>query len=212
MFKAPARSKRRLAAALGTRAEALAARLFECAHEDLAAWEGPVCYAPAAAADAAWLASRLPGERPLVVLQRDGNLGRRLNQVNAALARTGLSRQIFLGIDCPALDGDYLAKAAGALAYHDLVVGPAADGGAVLIGTRRTLPAIEALPWSTGDLCDALLARVAAAGWRSTALEMRADVDTLEDLEAAATTLETDARPARRALASWLAAAAEAQP
>lgn len=209
MFKAPARSKRRLAASIGVGAETLAGRLFDCAQEDLAAWGGPVCYAPAAPADAAWLETRLPGERPRIVTQPDGNLGHRLNHVNATLAGVGLSRQIFLGIDCPALDAGYLAAAAAALAAHDLVVGPAADGGAVLIATRHVLPPIETLPWSTAALGNALLARVAALGWRSKLLDARADIDTLEDLRAAATALETDERPARRALARWLATANE---
>jgi uncharacterized protein len=199
MFKAPARSKRRLAGTIGAQADELAARLFDCACEDLGAWAGPVCFAPAEAADAAWLSAAI-GAQPLVVLQGEGNLGRRINRVNAALEGAGLARQIFLGIDCPVLDAAYLAEATAALGANDLVIGPAVDGGAVLIATRRLLPALEALPWSTAALGAALQERVDALGWRHAVLQTRADIDTLQDLATAAAALEADPRPARIAL------------
>lgn len=203
MFKAPRRSKRRLARRIGGLAEHLALRLFECAVEDLSDWAGPVCFAPAEARDAAWLTASL-GAQPLVVLQQEGNLGRRINHVNSALTRAGFTRQIFLGIDCPALGPGYLGAAAEALAVHELALGPATDGGAVLIGVSRPLPDFEALPWSTPALAEALIALVAAQGWRCAKLATLADVDTLEDVRAAAAALEADPRPARRALVRFV--------
>jgi len=55
-LKAPARSKRRLATEIGAAATDAAEHLLACALEDAAAWRGPVVLAPAADADADWLA------------------------------------------------------------------------------------------------------------------------------------------------------------
>jgi glycosyltransferase A (GT-A) superfamily protein (DUF2064 family) len=202
MMKSAARSKRRLAARLGTeRATQAAQRLLDCACEDLAAWRGPRCAAPSAADDQL-------GAPPAdaVVVQRDGNLGERINHVNDELIRRGFARQLFIGIDCPSLDVAYLARAAAALDEHDTVLGPAADGGVVLMGVRGYWPSLAELPWSTDALCEALRAACAASGSRCALLPRLQDVDTPSDLAALRTKLRGDPRPARQALVRWLSA------
>jgi glycosyltransferase A (GT-A) superfamily protein (DUF2064 family) len=201
MMKSAVRSKRRLAEHIGARrATEIAQRLLDCACEDLAAWPGPTCVAPSAADELA--------DSPLadtVVLQRSGNLGERILHVNAELLRLGFERQLYVGIDCPSLDTAYLERAAAELGHHDTVLGPAADGGVVLMGVRGGWPALAELPWSTSALFESLLAACTAAG--STAvLPQRSDVDTVEDLAVLRGELLGDPRPARRALATWLAA------
>jgi len=204
MMKSAARSKRRLAERIGARrATEVAQRLLDCAREDLAAWPGPTCVAPSTAAERA---DGPPADT--VVVQRDGNLGERIQHVNAELLRLGFERQLYVGIDCPSLDAQYLERAAAELGRHDAVLGPAADGGVVLMGVRGAWPALAALPWSTSTLFESLLAACAAAG--STAvLPPRSDVDMVEDLAALRGDLSGDTRPARRALANWLAAQAD---
>src|SRR5690606_9783520 len=144
MLKAPERSKRRLAARLGDAVAAEAARrLAACAVEDLAAWPGRSWLAPAAPGDLDWLGDAATGHS--IVLQGEGNLGARIERVAATLRRQGLDAQIFIGIDCPELDAAYLARAAAALETHDFVLGPATDGGVVLMGARRAWPPLEPL-------------------------------------------------------------------
>jgi glycosyltransferase A (GT-A) superfamily protein (DUF2064 family) len=206
MFKAPDRSKRRLAGEIGPLAAAAAARLCDCALEDLADWPGAVCYAPAHAADRAWLETRVPPGPSPVLLQRGRNLGARINDVAGQLRGRGFERQIFIGIDCPGLDQGYLRQAANRLLTHDAVLGPAADGGVVLLGARRPWPELDALPWSTGALRERLGALCRAAGWSVATLPAREDVDDLSDLRAARRSLAGDERPARRALCDWLQA------
>lgn len=205
MLKAPERSKQRLAERIGSLASALAERLCSCALEDLDTWPGPVCLAPAAAADIDWLGERTLGTEH-VVLQAPGNLGERINHVNAALGRAGHDRQIFIGIDCPELDDGYLADAARALDTHDAVLGPARDGGVVLMGARRPWPPLGGLDWSSAELGSQLGALCRSRDWRIRELPTRTDVDTLEDLGGLKRTLSDDARPARRRLSDWLAA------
>lgn len=204
MFKAPERSKRRLAAAIGPLASIAAEHLCRCALEDVAAWPGPVCFAPADDADGEWLAERT-GRSGAIVLQRRGNLGERINHVNGVLRSQGFARQIFIGIDCPELDSRYLGEAAAALDDHDAVFGPAQDGGVVLMGARREWPDLGGLAWSSVSLMAELERLCRQYGWKTARLAPLADIDTLEDLDAYRRGMPDDPRPARRALGAWLA-------
>ena len=210
MFKAPGRSKRRLARTLGAAASGAAERLFECAVEDMREWSGPVCFAPAARDDYEWLQEHFGGDaRALTVLQGEGNLGERINNVNRALWRQGQRRQILIGIDCPALTTAEIARAGRALESSDAVLGPAVDGGAVLIASRRLWPPLGDLPWSEPHLLEALTRLCRSQRWRVDLTSTLADVDTAEDLRAAGRALANDVRPARRALLAWIEANGE---
>lgn len=204
MFKAPQRSKQRLAAEIGTLASDAAGHLLDCALEDLASWPGPICFAPASDADRACVDRRIDARAEMIVQQGD-NLGARINHVNRALLRRGLQRQIFIGIDCPRLDADYLERAAAALRDHDVVLGPASDGGVVLMASRCAWPDLRPLPWGGAHLMSALEQRCIAGGHRLCRLEALSDIDSLSDLRAARAWLGGDARPARRRLSGWLA-------
>ncbi len=71
--------------------------------------------------------------------QGPGDLGVRMSAALAeALAAT--DRAILIGSDCPDYTPAYLSAAFAALADRDAVLGPAADGGYVLIGLRRPAP------------------------------------------------------------------------
>ncbi|MBN1237669.1 MAG: DUF2064 domain-containing protein [Gammaproteobacteria bacterium] len=203
MLKAPDRSKRRLAAEMGRSAADAADRLSACAIEDMRHWRGFRCFAPAEAADGEWLAGRALPEGA-EIRQQGENLGARINHVNRELCKLGWPRQIFIGVDCPRLDQSYLERAASALTRHDAVLGPAVDGGVVLMGARRPWPELTGLPWSTAALRDALRSTCEAAGWSVATLEPLTDVDRFEDLAPLERSLRGDPRPARRALREWV--------
>ena len=111
-------------------------------------------------------------------------------------ALTRADAVLLVGTDCPLLDADRLAQAAALLAHHDAVLGPAEDGGYVLVGARRPLPFAE-IRWSSPHAFDDTAAGLARAGIHWAALPVLWDVDEPADLarwEALQPTLPVTAR------------------
>ena len=88
---------------------------------------------------------RLWPPRILVTGQGRGDLGERMRR---ALAECPPGPAVLVGTDIPALGPQHIAEAFRLLGSHDLVFGPAADGGFWLIGTRRS----PRLPPSFGEV------------------------------------------------------------
>ncbi|MEM1439443.1 MAG: DUF2064 domain-containing protein [Pseudomonadota bacterium] len=179
----------------------LAERLFSCAAEDLLAWPGPRVICVDRTDDVDWAARQCPGVR--VVVQGPGNLGARLQRATEDLTE-GSAPILFIGSDAPTVDTTYLLEAANALSTHDVVLGAAADGGVVAMGTRAGWPELEPLPWSTATLGAELATACEARGWRVQWLGAHTDIDTPNALDAVMGTLALDGRPARRSLVAWL--------
>ncbi|MEQ8263519.1 TIGR04282 family arsenosugar biosynthesis glycosyltransferase [Pseudohaliea sp.] len=116
--------------------------------------------------------------------QQGADLGERmLHALATALADS--PRVVLVGSDCPGLDDAYVEAAFAALATADVVLGPALDGGYVLIGVRRVDALLfRGVDWSTSKVLAQTLARVDALGWRAALLEPRRDIDRPEDLAA----------------------------
>lgn len=73
--------------------------------------------------------------------QRQGDLGRRMKLPFATLPPGPV---VLVGSDIPAMHPCHVARAFDLLGRHDLVFGPARDGGFWLVGARRVRP----LPYS----------------------------------------------------------------
>ncbi|MCH7908295.1 MAG: TIGR04283 family arsenosugar biosynthesis glycosyltransferase, partial [Candidatus Hydrogenedentes bacterium] len=119
----------------------------------------------------------------------DGDLGDRMGLAFREAFRDGLDRVIIVGTDCPDLTGPILRSAFDRLAQHDVVLGPATDGGYYLIGVRREAT-VRALPhilsqidWGTEHVFGQTLAAVRAQGLSGSTLPPLDDVDHPEDLE-----------------------------
>lgn len=94
----------------------------------------------------------------------------------------GQDRAIVIGSDCPGITTDYLKEALSALDDHDLVIGPALDGGYTLLGMRTLEPSLfRDMEWSTERVLPDTLARAEAAGLSVCQLAPLSDVDYLED-------------------------------
>jgi rSAM/selenodomain-associated transferase 1 len=116
-------------------------------------------------------------------VQRGADLGDRMhNAADEALRRAGAV--VLVGADCPGLDADYVRAALQALADTDAVLGPAEDGGYVLLGLKRTAPAelFSGVPWGTGAVADTTRGRLHALGWGWRELPVLWDLDRPTDL------------------------------
>jgi uncharacterized protein len=116
---------------------------------------------------------------PDVILkqQADGDL---TNRLTAALDPAPV---IFFGADTPDLSREIVSSAIAALASHDVVVGPADDGGYYLIGMARPYPdLLQGIDWSTERVFAQTMSKAEAAGLRVAVLETLADCDRPEDL------------------------------
>lgn len=180
----PGLAKTRLIPALGAEgAAALAARMLQhTLAEALAAGLGPVtlCAAPDAAHAA--FAGVVQARQVAVVDQGDGDLGARMQRAfERALPRH--AGALLVGTDAPALDAAVLQAAHRQLQDHDAVIGPAHDGGYVLIGLRRAEPRLfTGMPWSTPQVLALTRERLREAGLRWAELPPLHDVDDPADL------------------------------
>lgn len=117
--------------------------------------------------------------------QEGDDLGERMRHAAAReLAAEDVDSVLIIGSDCPALTADYLESALAALADGvELVLGPARDGGYVLIGLRR-VPAglFDGVEWGGANVREQTLARAGKLGLRRHLLAPSWDVDTAADL------------------------------
>lgn len=127
-------------------------------------------------ADAAQFADWL-GPEVRFVKQAEGDLTARL------LACLDPAPVIFFGADTPDLGTQHVEAAIAALDQHEVVIGPAEDGGYYLIGMRRPMPELLTdMPWSTDQVLPETLARLARAGIAPALLGTLADCDRPDDL------------------------------
>jgi uncharacterized protein len=186
MAKAPEAgyAKTRLIPALGPHgAAALAARLLQHAVAQArrsAVGSVELCCAPDARHPgfAAWATDT----DVALSDQGEGDLGCRMAR---ALERglTHHARVLLMGTDAPGLDASVLSAAAAALGTTDAVFVPALDGGYVLVGLCRPLPALfDAMPWSTPQVMACTRERLALAGVAHTELAPLPDIDVPADL------------------------------
>ena len=117
--------------------------------------------------------------------QGEGDLGMRMARALEFALAAG-APALLIGCDCPALTSAYLREAAGVLAGgSDAVLGPAEDGGYVLIGLARSPPAqlFENIAWGTASVMQETRTRLARRNWRWRELALLWDVDRPEDLQ-----------------------------
>ncbi len=117
--------------------------------------------------------------------QQGDELGARMHHTFDHLFSQGYQRVILVGTDAPSLPLTHYRDAMEALSRHDLVIGPASDGGYYLIGmTRPQASLFESIPWSTDRVMPLTQEKALAAGLKTALLPTWSDVDTVDDLQA----------------------------
>ena len=112
------------------------------------------------------------------VPQGGGDLGERMQRA----ITEAQCPAILIGSDCPEINLKDIATAHKALGKHDVVLGPAIDGGYWLIGLQSPCPVLfDGILWSADNVLKETLARSEKAGLSVHLLRELADVDTVED-------------------------------
>lgn len=90
---------------------------------------------------------------------------------------------VLIGSDCPAIDSEYLQAAFLALDEVPVVLGPAEDGGYVLIGMTAFAPTLfSGIPWGSEQVLIHTRQRLADLRWQWHELDILPDIDRPEDL------------------------------
>lgn len=107
--------------------------------------------------------------------QGAGDLGARLARVPAPC--------LIVGTDSPRLPSVILRQALVALPDHDVILGPADDGGYYLIALRAPQPALfDGIAWSTSEVLAQTWTRASELGLTVALLPPFYDIDTPADL------------------------------
>lgn len=114
--------------------------------------------------------------------QQGADLGARMAHAMNQNIERGLSA-IIIGTDCPALSAADFEKTLSLLDNNDIVIGPADDGGYVLMGlTRFSATLFSDIQWGTNEVLKKSRERIRALQWPSAELKIFRDIDRPEDL------------------------------
>jgi rSAM/selenodomain-associated transferase 1 len=137
-----------------------------------------------------------------VVVQRGNGLADGLVSTFEQLCTPAGRRVVAFNADSPHLEPSVLESAFEALRNHDLVVGPADDGGYYLIGARQTYRALfDDESMSKRSAFEALIAKAEELGLRAAVMPEHYDVDLPADAVRLAGELSKDPRRAPRTAA-----------
>lgn len=120
-----------------------------------------------------------------VIKQHGDNLGERMLKVFNCLFDEGFDQALIIGSDIPGIDAACISRASAMLDSHQMVIGPALDGGYYLIGFNRGdfYPDVfENIPWSSDQVLPLTLKAASSANISVAALHPLRDMDTLDDL------------------------------
>ena len=119
------------------------------------------------------------------VPQGEGPLGLKMYNAFRDAFADGVRHAVAVGADCPLAVGPVLERAFDSLTNHDVVIGPATDGGYYAIGMNRLHPLLfdSRIPWGTDMVLSMTREIIAHSRIRSCVLQPLSDVDTPDDLK-----------------------------
>jgi len=115
--------------------------------------------------------------------QQGIDLGERMHRAFTASFAEGATKAIIIGSDCPDISANIINDAFDALNMHDVVIGPAEDGGYYLLGLKETIALLFTdKQWSTATVLKNTLADVERLGLSVGLLPTLSDLDNANDL------------------------------
>lgn len=117
-------------------------------------------------------------------LQHKGDLGEKMNAAFENAFASGYTSVVIIGSDCQQLTQEIIQQAFAALETHDVVIGPALDGGYYLLGMKKLHPPFfRNKQWSTEHVFPDTLEDTRALHLTYTLLPILSDVDKAEDFD-----------------------------
>jgi len=119
-------------------------------------------------------------------VQINGNLGEKMsNAIQRVFSHSNYESVIIIGSDCSEISAWHLQKATDLLQDHDVVIGPAEDGGYYLLGMNKYQEFLFVnKDWSTKELLQQTLHDITNHNLTVELLPTLRDIDYVEDLEA----------------------------
>ena len=117
--------------------------------------------------------------------QTGKDLGERMKNAFEEIFKEGFNRAILIGSDIPDLPAEHISQGFEFLGNHDVVIGPAVDGGYYLIGFKRegfVHDVFNNIAWSTDRVLSETLQVLKSNCITPHFLNMWSDVDTEDDL------------------------------
>ena len=119
------------------------------------------------------------------MVQSGADLGEKMKRAFQEQFTQGYNRVCIIGSDCFELTSDIILEAFAKLEEHDVVIGPAADGGYYLLGMKYLQPNLfQGKNWSTDSVLKDTLADIKQSGLSVALLPSLTDVDEEKDLPA----------------------------
>lgn len=113
--------------------------------------------------------------------QPAGDLGMRLTE-GFCRGHSRPARTVAIGTDCLEVDAGSIEIAFRELDSHQVVIGPATDGGYYLIGSAEPRPGLfENIHWSSDRTLSDQLEVCRRHQWSTALLPLRSDIDTWDD-------------------------------
>jgi len=165
-------------------------RLYMCFVEDIldtlvrGGIDVTICYDPSDGKEkmVAWLGGSYD-----MMPQQGGALGEKMAHAFSEIFSKGTERAVLIGSDFPDFEVDIVHDAFAKLLTHDVVLGPAADGGYYLIGFQAgsfSPTLFNDMPWGSRHVFMKTAGRITEANLSMATLRQWHDIDTLEDLKA----------------------------
>ncbi|MCP4747791.1 MAG: DUF2064 domain-containing protein [Desulfobacteraceae bacterium] len=114
--------------------------------------------------------------------QVKADLGRRMYSAMDHVFEQGARKVVLVGTDIAGMQPWHVEKAFEALNTHDVVLGPAADGGYWLVGSNRPVDIFRNINWGTDQVLAQTLESARRLGLKVARTAVLNDIDTPEDL------------------------------
>ncbi|TDH21610.1 glycosyltransferase [Segetibacter sp. 3557_3] len=118
------------------------------------------------------------------LLQTKGDLGEKMKHAFRHAFQSGYAKAVIIGSDCLEITPEIIGAAFDQLDSHDVVIGPANDGGYYLLGMKRLWePLFENVQWSSSSVFSSTINAITELDLSYFLLPVLNDIDEENDLK-----------------------------